>query len=254
MGDNTQYLRQLLKTQKIQNVEMIETTAQVRWQNKVKMFQLALTIAFFSTVAIIVGYKVYTIRSKYKDMIKWVDSVHPAGYSGWQVALYFEYPHFPTNPFRDTAFPAAVVYSYYTEGWREIFTADKNNLGAMFTAAALGTNSPYAAADMPPLGIICHTWGKALPACELPCTNPTAPGGIASILQGGLSWGMNGAMMGGMTANPIAAGIGAVLGAGIGIGLGIWKAHEASKTCKKTTKHCIKPAGFSCDVVGNSGF
>lgn len=245
------YLQQLLKTQKIQNVESILTTKQVKIQNRIKMIELSMFIAFLLFVGGYIFWKRFEIRRKYKNMIDYIDETGAAiDWSGFDVALYYEYPHLPGNKFFDTAFPAAVVYSFYTAAWHDCFADSKGaNMMEMWLFSKLGTNDPTSKGDLSPLALICNTWAYKynITDCKLPCNNPTAPGGIAGIGQSAVSWGMQGAMAGGMI-GPEGAGIGIAVGALIGAGLGIFKSTQQSKQCKESTERCIKPKGFSCSA------
>ncbi len=126
------------------------------------------------------------IYLEYKGMIDWIDtyvvkyrSQVPADQqlyyynfsSGYTIAFYYVYPNYPTNPFLNNAFPASVVYSYYTPQYNTAFTAEPKNLQEMFVFASMGSYCSQKPDQGPGIGcmrapdpneIICGTYGSPI--------------------------------------------------------------------------------------------
>ena len=143
------------------------------------------------------------IYVEYKAMIDWIDtfvinvrSQMPADQqdfyynfsSGYAIAFYYVYSHFPTNPFLNNAFPASVVYSYYTPLFNAGFTSNPENLQKMFVYASMGSycasrpdQGPGIACMRAPDAneIICATYGSPIgnqqgyPQCSAVCIKAT---------------------------------------------------------------------------------
>lgn len=247
---------ELLKQAKVSNLAIISMNKQIEWQNKLKVRELAFFVALVVFVIMYYVYQKAVIRKTYQAMIAFVDGQRNEenGYkatNGETIAFYYLYPHLPGNPFRNIHFPAAVVYSFYTQGWNSMFTSkDANHLQELFLCADRGGCGKGATDNQSALSMICNSWALHYPdqirECMAPCPYPSSSGGAGSYISGVGSMALNGAMMGGMTENPIGIAVGAAVGAVVG-GLMTFFSNKSKKDkCLESQKHCIPQPGTHC--------
>lgn len=161
------------------------------------------------------------IYVEFKGLIDWIDSNIRARAlanaqaqltyynfsSGFSIAFYYVYPNMPTNPFLNNAFPASIIYSYYTPQYQSVFVKNYENVQQMFVYASMGSycsqtsasgeGSGIACMRAPdPNEIICATYGQNFTPCSAVCIKATTMSGAewASSVGGGA---MMGAVVGG---------------------------------------------------------
>ena len=208
-----------------------------------KMF-IALTLMIVGCLVIHFAIVLVSIRLQFGDMISYIDNEvvaagksksDPSGKSqyysysdGYTIAFYYKFPRLPMNPFLNTAFPASVVFSYYTKHYSDYFLRDPKYVQQMYIYSVIGSLNQCGEQD-PDLQaiqttcaiepsahqIICATYGTAagLGDCKQVCRKDTSLGTYSMVGQivamGGL-----GAFAGGMTGKSAASGTNFVKGYG----------------------------------------
>ncbi len=158
------------------------------------------------------------IYFEFKGLIEWIDSNIRARAtlsqqeqltyynftSGYAIVYYYVYPHMPTNPFLNNAFPASIVYSYYTPQYQSLFIKDYSNVQEMFVYASMGSycqpstngnDNDYGlgiGCMRAPDGneIICNTYGFSKNPCSSVCIKATEMSGSEwAMSTGGSAFG-----------------------------------------------------------------
>lgn len=261
-------------------LESLKTEQEIAELNKKrlgyeKMF-IALVLMVVVCVIIHFIFVFVSIRIQFGDLIDYIDNEVVAkgkavsqseqsqyyNYTdGYSIAFYYKFPRIPTNPFLNTAFPASIVFSYYTKRNYDIFTKDPTLVQQMYVYSVIGdinqcgTQDPseqqiqQTCAEEPSAHqIICATYGTAnglADECKQVCRKNTsldtftmvgqivAMGGMGAFVGGmtgkGLYQGQTGIMMG--EAGPGAAASG-MIGAGIMFTVGVTMAVVTTQMSK----------------------
>ncbi len=174
-----------------------------------------------------------SIRMQFGDLIDYIDkdvvakaktASNPSDYytytDGYSIAFYYKFPGLPTNPFLNTAFPASIVFSYYTQHFSGTFLRDQTLVQQMYIYSVIGSLNQCGNGQDPTIQpiqqtcsvepgahqIICATYGTAFVDCKHVCRKDISLGTYSMVGQL-IAMGGMGAFVGGATGRGTAEGI-----------------------------------------------
>lgn len=164
-------------------------------------FYHILIFLFIFVIAWHLATRMIFIYLEFKAMIDWIDENIKARAnlsaseqlkyynftSGYAIAYYYVYPHMLTNPFLNNAFPASVVYSFYTPNYFKLMTYE--SIQEMFVYASMGSFCQPSQNDgggpriacmraPDPNEIICNTYAQQYAPCSSVCIKGTSMSGF----------------------------------------------------------------------------
>ncbi len=228
-----------LETQRMNiNVE-IEDLGNKRLNYEKMFFSVVLLVAACLVIHFLFIY--ISIRTDFSGVIDYVDGVVAArdniadqtiknmyyNYTdGFTIAFYYKFPRLPTNPFLNLAFPASIIFSYYTPQMATCFTSDPENIQEMYVFSVVGDLNQCGTQDETQQSIqqtcaqepsahqiICRTYGTELNCqfgdCKSVCRKDISLGTYTFVGQL-VGMGATGAFIGGSAAK----GMGESMGVG----------------------------------------
>lgn len=239
--EQREFLASILKAEKIGALESLQSS---ETEQSIERYT---AIRFWALVSLIAGVTIYlttiylTIRSKYAFLIDQVgiaSRLKVGAYTfttGFFIALAYEYPILSTLKFTNSGFPAAVVYSYYTDRYSQQIVNNPALLQAMFDWSEKNNNAPAQQ-------IMCSVIGRAagIPGCLPACPGPTNIS-LGTYIGSAVGMAGQGAFIGNLIpgVGPIA---GLALGAVFGVGLA-WLNGQSNKSQCGNNPECITPTG-----------
>lgn len=247
-------LYSLLRQEQLTSVGVVQSENNLRTIQRVDKIRFILLIIAVAGLLLLIVSTYVTIYIRYKWMIDKIDEAiadgaFPDHGSGWFVAFAYEYPVFAALRYNNNAFPAAVVYAYYSSQFSSYMMANQNiYLEQMFEAATNGL--PNVSGKPTARQIVCQVVGvpNNISQCERLCPGPNSLGAL-DYTTSAASWGMQGAFLGELI--PVAGPVFGFLGGSIlGAGLTFWKSINAQQQCSAevSATHCLPGVSSACSA------
>lgn len=231
-----------------QEISATSTEIQELGAKRLKYEKMFLSLILVATACLFIHFAIIliAIRMQFGDLISYIDNdvvaigktkTDPSeqrkyyNYTdGYSIAFYYKFPGLPMNPFLNTAFPASIVFSYYTPQYSNIFLKDPTLVQQMYIYSVIGSLNECGTQDptttdlqqtcaIEPSAhqIICATYGTnaGFKDCKQACQKDTSLGTMGLVGQM-VAMGSLGAFAGAMTGKGMANSMNSMKGYGEG--------------------------------------